>query len=71
MASREMVLYKIFLKLQRAYDALDRDRCIKMLDGCDVGPREICILRKYWGRHTMVVKARVYYASPPSRATTV
>ena len=38
-ALREEVLYVVFLDLQKAYDALDRSRCLKILEGCGVGPR--------------------------------
>ena len=39
MALREEVLYMIFLDLHKAYDALDRSRCLKILEGYSVGPR--------------------------------
>ena len=29
----------IFLDLQKAYDALDRSRCLKILEGYGIGPR--------------------------------
>ena len=34
---REEVLYVIFLDLHKAYDALDRSRFLKILEGCGVG----------------------------------
>ena len=37
-ALREDVLYMIFLDLHRVYDALERYRCLKILDGYGVGP---------------------------------
>ena len=37
-AMREEVLYMIFLDLNKAYDALDRSRCLEILKGYGVGP---------------------------------
>ena len=37
-ALREEVLYVIFLDFYKAYDALDRSRCLDILEGYDVGP---------------------------------
>ena len=49
-AMREEVLYVIFLDLQKAYDALDKERCLEILEGYSVGPRACRILQTYWGR---------------------
>ena len=38
-ALREEVLYLIFLDLHKVYDALDRYRCLKILEGYGVGPQ--------------------------------
>ena len=37
-AMREEVLYVIFLDLTKAYYALDRSRCLDILEGFGVGP---------------------------------
>ena len=34
----EEVLYEIFLDLHKAYDALDRNRCLDILAAYGVGP---------------------------------
>ena len=79
---REEVLYVIFLDLTKAYDTLDRSRSLEILEGYGVGPQARRILRKYWGKSTMVARAGWYYrtgfkgarwvtvgrpVSPPSR----
>ena len=46
-ALREEVLYVIFLDLHKAYDALDKSRCLEILEGYDMGPRSCRILRTY------------------------
>ena len=60
-AMREEVLYVIFLDLQKVYDALDRYRCQEILEGYRVGPRARQLLRKYWGKMTMVARTGGYY----------
>ena len=44
-AMREVVLHEILLDLQKAYDVLDRDRCLGILAGYSVGPRTLRLLR--------------------------
>ena len=58
---REEVLYVIFLDLTKAYDALDRSRCLGILEGYGVVPGARRLLQNYWRRLTMVVRAGGYY----------
>ena len=44
---REEVLYVIFLDLTKAYDALDRSRCLGILEGYGVGPGARILLQNY------------------------
>ena len=37
----------IFIDLHQAYDALDRDRFLEILEVCSMGPRACRILRTY------------------------
>ena len=46
-ALREEILYVIFLDLHKAYDALDRSRCLEMLEGYAVGPKDRKLLQTY------------------------
>ena len=46
-ALREEVLYVIFLDLHKSYDALDRSRCLDILEGYGVGPQAIKLLQTY------------------------
>ena len=50
--------------MHKAYDALDRYRCLNILMGYGMVPRSIHILQRYWERLIMVAKARVYYGNP-------
>ena len=53
----------IFLDLHKAYDALDRSRCLEILEGYGIGPRARELLRNYWHRLTMVARAGGYYGT--------
>ena len=51
----------IFLDLHKAYDTLDRSRCLEILEGYSIGPRARNLLKLYWHRLTMVARAGSYY----------
>ena len=53
----------IFLYLNKAYDALDRSRCLEILEGYGVGPNARRLLTNYWRRLTMVARAGGYYGT--------
>ena len=59
-ALREEVLYVIFLDLHKAYNALDRSRCLEILEGYGIGTRARKLLQKYWHRLTMVARTGGY-----------
>ena len=44
-AMSKEVLYTIFLDLHKLYDALDRDRCLEIMEGYSVGPQSCRILQ--------------------------
>ena len=62
-ALREEVLYVIFLHLHKAYVALDRSRCLEILEGNGVGPTARRLLTTYWHCLTMVERAGDYYGT--------
>ena len=62
-ALREEVLYMILLDLHKAYDALERYRCLEILEGYGVGPRSRRLRQTYWRRLTMVARAGGYYGT--------
>jgi hypothetical protein len=41
-------LYQIYLDLRKAYDALDRGRCLEILAGYRVGPNLLRLKKKFW-----------------------
>ena len=62
-AMREEVLCVIFLDLTKAYDALDRSRCLDILERYGVSPNARRLLTTYWRRQTMVARATGCYGT--------
>ena len=58
---REVVLFKGFLDLQKAYDALYWDIYLEIHVAHGVVPRTIQLLWKYWDRLTMVDRSGGYF----------
>ena len=46
-AMKEEVVLAIFLYLHKVYDALDRSRCLDILEGYGVGPRALILFCRY------------------------
>ena len=63
-ALMEAVLHVIFMDLQKDYNALDRSRCLGILEGYGVGPRSLRLLQRYWENLNMVAQAGEYYVTP-------
>ena len=63
-AMREAVLYKVFLDLQKAYDALDWESCLGIIVVYRVDPMMLRILRAYWVQLAMVARYKGYYIPP-------
>jgi hypothetical protein len=56
--------YGVFLDLKKAFDAMDRERCIMILEGYGAGPRMIRLIRGYWSDAIMVCRASGNYVTP-------
>ena len=50
-------LYGIFLDLKKAYDAMDRKRCLEILEGAGVGPKIRRILKNFWDKAELACRA--------------
>ena len=57
-------LYQIYLDLRKAYDALDRGRCLEILAGYSVGPNLLCLQKKFWDDAKMVCRVGGNYGLP-------
>jgi hypothetical protein len=53
--------YDVFLNLWKAFDAMDWESCILLLEGYGVGPRMIRLVCGYWCDAIMVCWAAGYY----------
>ena len=40
--------YRVFLNLKKAFDSMDQERCIEILEGHVAGPRMIWLIWGYW-----------------------
>ena len=58
---RESVLHAILLELYKAYNSLDRSRCMDIPEVYGVGPRDLRLPCRYWDQIYMVARARGYY----------
>ena len=59
----EAVLHAIFLDMHKSYYALERSRCLGILEGYGVGPRGLRLLRQYFARLMIVARAGGYYGA--------
>ena len=50
-------LYGIFLDLKMAYDAMDRKRCLEILEGAGVGPKIWRILKNFGDKAELACRA--------------
>ena len=57
MEMKEEVMYEIFLDNHKAYEALDRNRRLEILEAYGVGMWVFCILQHYWDQLTMAAWA--------------
>jgi hypothetical protein len=44
----------VFLDLKKAFDSMDRERCLLILEGYGVGPRMIRLIRNFWCNAALV-----------------
>ncbi len=55
--------YGIFLDLQKAFDTMDREWCILILEGYGAGPQLVRLVRTYWQDVIMVCWATGFYGT--------
>ena len=56
--------YGVFLDLRKAFDAMDRGRCLKILEGYGVGPNMLRLIKLFWDRAVLVCRASGVYGEP-------
>ncbi len=60
-ACTDRKLYQIFLDLTKAYDTLDRERTLEILEQYGVGPCIIRLLRKFWQHQKLVPRQSGFF----------
>ena len=56
--------YGIFIDLRKAYNAMDRERCLVILEGYGVGENMLRLLRSFWDGAGIVCRAAGNYGKP-------
>ena len=57
-------LYGIYLDLKKAYDAMDRDRCVLILEAYGVGPNMLQLIQFFWDNAELVCRAQGRFGEP-------
>jgi hypothetical protein len=57
-------LYQIFLDLMKAYNTLDHNRTLSILEAYGVGPHLCSIIQTVWELELVVPKSRGYFGIP-------
>ena len=57
----QKTLYFIFLDLRKAYDTVDRERLLEILEGYGVGPNVLGLVKFYWDHQRCVAKSGKYH----------
>jgi len=56
--------YQIFLDVSMAYDLLDRDQILLLLEDDGVGPNVLHILKNFWMYHTIILQQCGFHGKP-------
>ncbi len=56
--------FGVFIDLRKAFDAMDRGRCLEILVLHGVGPKMLRLIRNFWDSATNVCQAKGNYGRP-------
>jgi hypothetical protein len=62
----QVLFYGVFIDLKKAFDAMDRERCILILEGYDAGHNMVRLIRNFW-KEAMMFVARPEITASHSR----
>ena len=57
----QKTLHFIFLDLRKAYDTVDKERLLEILEGYGVGPNVLGLVKFYWDHQRCVAKSGKYH----------
>ena len=57
-------LYRVYIDLRKAYDAMDRDRCIEIMVAYGVGTNMVRLLKHFWDNAELVCRTMGRYGEP-------
>ena len=57
----QKTLHFIFLDLRKAYDTVNRERLLEILEGYGIGPNILGLLKFYWDNQRCVAKSGNYH----------
>ena len=55
----QVPFYGLFLDLKKAFNAMDWERCVMILEGYGTGPNMIRLIRNFWA-NTIMVSAKLF-----------
>ena len=61
----QVPLYGVFIDLQKAYDAMDRGRCLEILEAYGVGPKMLKVIRFLGPRCAGMSRRRLLWGAIP------
>jgi len=57
-------LYGVYIDLRKAYDAMDRDRCVLIMKAYGVGPNMLHLIENFWENAELVCRANGRFGTP-------
>ena len=52
------------MDLRKAFDTMDKGRCLQILEEAGVGPKALCLIRTFWDKTILVCRTSGYHGSP-------
>ena len=62
--TEQVPLYGVIIDLRKAYDAMDRGRCLEILKAYGVGPKMLRLIGFFWDHAVLVCRAGGCYGEP-------
>ncbi len=61
---KQTPFYGVFINLKKAFDVMDRERCLLLLEGHGASPNMCRLIRHFWDEATNVCRASGNYGAP-------